>query len=134
MNFRLEDAGNGETLLTTETRVHATDLSVQKKFASYWRVIYPGSALIRVMWLRADQTPSRNAARLEARKQGRKYVNVGLLLMTIDAQLLQSRNVRHTPHGVYVRHDLLIELLWVGITQRGAHLAGDAAKQLCRAE
>ena len=62
INFRLEDAGKGETLLTTETRVYATDESTRKKFAAYWRVIYPGSALIRVMWLRsikhrAEQTP-----------------------------------------------------------------------------
>jgi hypothetical protein len=53
INFRLGDAGNGETVLTTETRVYATDASAGKKFATYWRVIYPGSALIRVMWLRA---------------------------------------------------------------------------------
>jgi hypothetical protein len=53
INFRLEDAADGETLLTTETRVYATDASTQKKFAAYWRVVYPGSALIRVMWLRA---------------------------------------------------------------------------------
>ena len=53
INFRLEDAGKGETLLTTETRVYATDASTQKEFAAYWRVIYPGSAVIRVMWLRA---------------------------------------------------------------------------------
>lgn len=53
INFRLEDAGNGETLLTTETRAYATDASTRKRFAAYWRVIYPGSALIRVMWLRA---------------------------------------------------------------------------------
>lgn len=53
INFRLEDASNGETLLTTETRVYATDSATRKKFAGYWRVVYPGSALIRVMWLRA---------------------------------------------------------------------------------
>ena len=53
MNFRLEDARDGETLLTTETRVYATDAPTRKKFGAYWRVIYPGSALIRVMWLRA---------------------------------------------------------------------------------
>ena len=53
INFRLEDAANGEIVLTTETRVYATDPSTRKKFGSYWRVIYPGSALIRVMWLRA---------------------------------------------------------------------------------
>ena len=53
MNFRLEDAPTGETVLTTETRVYAADASVRKKFGAYWRVIYPGSALIRMMWLRA---------------------------------------------------------------------------------
>jgi hypothetical protein len=41
------------TLLTTETRVYATDASSRRRFARYWRVIYPGSSLIRRMWLRA---------------------------------------------------------------------------------
>ena len=53
INFRMEDAENGETVLTTETRVYATDASARRRFAAYWRLIYPGSALIRVMWLRA---------------------------------------------------------------------------------
>jgi hypothetical protein len=55
INFRLEDAARGETLLTTETRIYALDASTKKQFAAYWRTIYPGSALIRVMWLRAIQ-------------------------------------------------------------------------------
>lgn len=53
LNFRIEDSGTGDMLLTTETRVYATDAPTQRKFAAYWRVIYPGSALIRMMWLRA---------------------------------------------------------------------------------
>ncbi len=60
MNFRLEDcdampsqAAGPCTLLTTETRVYATDASSRRAFARYWRVIYPGSSLIRRMWLRA---------------------------------------------------------------------------------
>lgn len=53
MNFHLEDEGNGWTRLTTETRVFATDDNARRRFAAYWRVIYPGSALIRRMWLRA---------------------------------------------------------------------------------
>jgi hypothetical protein len=53
MNFRLEDAGAGITLITTETRIYATDDASRRRFARYWRVIYPGSALIRRMWLRA---------------------------------------------------------------------------------
>ncbi|HET8891859.1 MAG TPA: hypothetical protein VFQ41_23375 [Candidatus Angelobacter sp.] len=55
MNFRLEDCdGAGPcALLTTETRIYATDARSRRDFARYWRVIYPGSALIRRMWLRA---------------------------------------------------------------------------------
>jgi hypothetical protein len=55
MNFRLEDAEDepGVTIVTTEARVFATDASARRRFARYWRVIYPGSALIRRMWLRA---------------------------------------------------------------------------------
>ena len=53
MNFRIEDADPTTCTLTTETRVYATDTSTRRHFAFYWRVIYPGSALIRRMWLRA---------------------------------------------------------------------------------
>jgi hypothetical protein len=53
INFRVKEEASGETVLTTETRVYATDASTRRKFSAYWRVIYPGSALIRVMWLRA---------------------------------------------------------------------------------
>jgi hypothetical protein len=53
MNFLMEDEGGGWTRLTTETRVQATDAEGRRRFAAYWRAIYPGSALIRRMWLRA---------------------------------------------------------------------------------
>ncbi len=53
MNFRLQDVGTDSCMVTTETRVYATDTSARRSFAPYWRVIYPGSALIRRMWLRA---------------------------------------------------------------------------------
>lgn len=53
MNFLIEPMGSGRSLITTETRVFATDASSRRRFAAYWRVIYPGSALIRRMWLRA---------------------------------------------------------------------------------
>jgi hypothetical protein len=53
MNFRIEDAGPTACTLTTETRVYATDATTRRRFALYWRAIYPGSALIRRMWLRA---------------------------------------------------------------------------------
>jgi hypothetical protein len=53
MNFRLTQEADGWTQLSTETRVFATDPAACRRFAAYWRVIYPGSALIRRMWLRA---------------------------------------------------------------------------------
>jgi hypothetical protein len=52
-NFRLRPAMGGATLLTTETRVYAIDSAITRRFAAYWRVIYPGSSWIRVMWLDA---------------------------------------------------------------------------------
>jgi len=56
MNFHVEDAGGGRSRLVTQTRVAATDAEARRVFARYWRVIYPGSALIRRMWLRAIKT------------------------------------------------------------------------------
>lgn len=53
MNFLVEDAGPGASIVTTETRIYATDAAARRRFAAYWRTIYPGSALIRRMWLRA---------------------------------------------------------------------------------
>ena len=53
MNFRVTGDGNGASVLTTATRVYATDAAARRRFTKYWRLIYPGSALIRRMWLRA---------------------------------------------------------------------------------
>jgi len=55
MNFRIEPADAGEYQVTTETRVYTLTTRGRRAFAGYWRVIYPGSALIRRMWLRAIQ-------------------------------------------------------------------------------
>lgn len=53
MTFHASEAGAGATRLVTQTRVVASDPRAERLFARYWRVIYPGSALIRIMWLRA---------------------------------------------------------------------------------
>lgn len=55
MNFHIQDLGNGWSHLSTETRVFATDATARRRFATYWRHIYPGGSLIRHMWLRAVQ-------------------------------------------------------------------------------
>jgi hypothetical protein len=53
MSFTIQPQGPGLCLLRTETRVHATDPVSRDVFARYWRVIAPGSIVIRHMWLRA---------------------------------------------------------------------------------
>jgi hypothetical protein len=53
MNFHIDDVDATHCTLTTETRVYAVGTHVLRGFATYWRMNYPGSALIRRMWLRA---------------------------------------------------------------------------------
>jgi len=53
MNFVVAADGPGRSFVSTETRVFANSPSARRRFAAYWRVIYPGSAIIRRMWLRA---------------------------------------------------------------------------------
>jgi hypothetical protein len=53
MNFRIEDEGAGQSRLTTETRIFATDSATRRRFGLYWAFVYPGSALIRRGWLQA---------------------------------------------------------------------------------
>lgn len=62
IGFRLEPLREGWTRLTTETRVHATDYVSRATFARYWRVIAPGSAFIRLMWLRAVKVRAESIA------------------------------------------------------------------------
>jgi hypothetical protein len=53
MNFVVTPEGPNTSWVSTETRVFATSPDARRRFAAYWRVIYPGSAIIRRMWLRA---------------------------------------------------------------------------------
>ena len=50
-NFRVEPSGSG-TALSTETRVRCGDPATARRFTRYWRLIRPGSALIRISVLR----------------------------------------------------------------------------------
>ncbi len=55
MNFIVTPKGPNQSLVSTETCVFASGSSARRRFAAYWRIIYPGSAIIRRMWLRAIQ-------------------------------------------------------------------------------
>lgn len=50
-DFYVEDAGGGWSTLSTETRVAATDDLTRRGMARYWRLIVPGSGLLRRQWL-----------------------------------------------------------------------------------
>jgi hypothetical protein len=62
MNFRVSPDGPHASIVSTETRVFAGSAPTRRRFAAYWRVIYPGSALIRRMWLRAIERRSMRPA------------------------------------------------------------------------
>src|SRR5262249_38479367 len=44
MNFVVRPDGPGGSFVSTETRVVANSLGARRRFAAYWRLIYPGSA------------------------------------------------------------------------------------------
>jgi len=61
--FNVEDAGDGWSTITTETRVVVTDDLTRRGMARYWRLIVPGSGLLRRQWLdgikkRAESMPN----------------------------------------------------------------------------
>ena len=62
MNFRIEPAAAGTATLVTETRVFATDVTALRRFTPYWRVIFPGSAILRITWLRAIKSRAERAS------------------------------------------------------------------------
>jgi hypothetical protein len=55
-NIRVEPYGSGRALITTETRTAATDPASLRRFARYWMLIGPFSALIRRLLLRIVKT------------------------------------------------------------------------------
>lgn len=64
MNFLVTPDGPEGSHVSTETRVFASSPAARRRFARYWRIIYPGSALIRLMWLRAvERRATKPAAR-----------------------------------------------------------------------
>jgi hypothetical protein len=53
MNFLVAPNGRAGSTVTTETRIYANTPAVLRRFGVYWRIIHPGSDIIRRMWLRA---------------------------------------------------------------------------------
>jgi len=61
--FKVEDAGGGWSTISAETRVVALDDFTRRGMGRYWRLIVPGSGLLRLQWLegikkRAESMPN----------------------------------------------------------------------------
>jgi len=50
-DFRAEEAGDGWSVVSTETRVMAQGDATRRGMGRYWRLIVPGSGLLRRQWL-----------------------------------------------------------------------------------
>ncbi len=61
-NFQVEEAGGGWCTLTTETRAAALDESTRAGMARYWRLIVPGSGLLRRQWLDGIKSRAESSA------------------------------------------------------------------------
>jgi hypothetical protein len=53
MNFIVLPDGKGGSTVSTETRIYANTPSALRQFGIYWRLIHPGSDIIRRSWLNA---------------------------------------------------------------------------------
>jgi hypothetical protein len=53
MNFLITPIAEKRCVVSTETRVFAKSPEDARRFAIYWRIIHPGSDIIRRSWLRA---------------------------------------------------------------------------------
>jgi len=116
MNFRLEPEGAGSIRLTTETRVLALGAPARRQFAAYWRVIYPGSALIRRMWLEAIRRRAEDprAACLEELEAFTRPVNEALA--SFEAESAAGAGA-HRPEEVLSQARLVRENLEAASTE-----------------
>ena len=60
-NFSVEEAAAGWCTVTTETRVLALDEATRRGMGRYWRLIVPGSGLLRRQWLAAIKQKAETA-------------------------------------------------------------------------
>jgi len=65
VNFRFIRITDHETILSTETRNNGITPKDNRTFSFYWKIIYPGSAIIRRVWL---DTINKNAQKMSSLK------------------------------------------------------------------
>ena len=85
MSLKIASRKDGSCRVTTETRVLATDATVRRLFATYWRVIYPWSSLLRVTFLEALKERA-EAPRLTPSLEANKTVVRGYMAELINQE------------------------------------------------
>jgi hypothetical protein len=66
-SFEARPRPGGGTRLVTETRVRCADAAARRAFLRYWRVVRPGSGLLRRLMLRAVRREAERASRSASR-------------------------------------------------------------------
>ncbi len=69
-DFNVKDAGGGWSTISTETRVLATDDLTRRGMGRYWRLIVPGSGLLRRQWLDGIKQRAESAGSQESSSKG----------------------------------------------------------------
>jgi hypothetical protein len=59
-DFNVEDAGGGWSTISTQTRVLALDDATRRGMGRYWRLIVPGSGMLRLQWLQGIKKRAEN--------------------------------------------------------------------------
>jgi len=62
-DFSVQDAGVGWSEISTETRVAALGDATCRGMGRYWRLIVPGSGLLRLQWLEGIKRRARHSRR-----------------------------------------------------------------------
>lgn len=105
MNVRVRDEGNGWCKVTTETRVICMDPHARRKFDAYWRVVYPGSAILRGQWLAAIKRRAERPSGMQSPGIGSRAPR-GLNAWTRIIQRFQARTLTDTTASNAARSSL----------------------------
>jgi hypothetical protein len=123
MNFVVVPDGPGRSLVSTETRVFATSPSARRRFAAYWRVIYPGSALIRRMWLRAIERRATDPTG-DSRRRGSPRLADGVGKRVPRRPVVQARRGHPNLPTPAVRQGKGVVAVLEDFDSEGTHLVG----------
>ncbi len=111
-NIRVVEEGDGICRVSTETRTLGNDDDGRRVFGRYWRIVYPGSAIIRRVWLdaiisrarRSDDAVTTTKDEAEAGPRGPVVEIAGTMAGDDDVSLAATRRQdSRGPHDLEAR-------------------------------